>query len=53
LLELPESYHMVTLDGERERVIEGSAGFFQRLLHGESAQHAETPLQHLRAVGAD
>ena len=54
LLELPQSYHMVTLDGERERLIEGSAGFFQRLLRAahpvhEAAAHSLT----LRAVGAD
>ena len=54
LLELPESYHMVTLDGERERVIEGSAHFFQRLLRNEHAQpDTSSVLRHLRAIGAD
>ncbi len=31
LLALEDSYHMVTLDGERQRVIDRSVGFFQSL----------------------
>lgn len=53
LLELPESYHMVTLDGERERVIEGTANFFQRVLHTGQSQADTGPTLQLRAVGAD
>ncbi len=53
LLELPNSYHMVTLDGERERVIEGSSGFFQRVLRHAHATHGNVEALELRAVGAD
>jgi len=52
LLELRNSYHMVTLDGERETLIEASAQFFQRVQRGR--QQATTPLPlTLRAVGAE
>ena len=45
---------MVTLDGERERLIEGSAGFFRRLLRAAHPAHeAAVPPLTLRAVGAD
>ncbi len=52
LLELRNSYHMVTLDGEREQLIEASASFFQRHLR-TAAGRASQPALTLRAVGAD
>jgi carboxylesterase len=37
IIELKDSYHMVTIDRERRTVIAESAAFFQRVLDGQSA----------------
>lgn len=50
LLPLEESYHMVTLDGERDRVIERSGSFFRRIADAALRQTvAPAPLPLPRA----
>ncbi len=49
LLPLEESYHMVTLDGERDRVIERSGSFFRRVADAALRQTvAPLPLPRVR-----